>query len=430
MKTRFCTALGGASCLCLVVFMGCGGVAPATGQSSDQVVQPEKAAPEAMVEGAITVNGRVYVPLTDNAVAPWGSKQLSEMTIDELAEAMTARLGRYDGNGGYTMYRAIKPDYALARSIRDDESLPGGAPTRAAPGHIIDPSVGENAQYLLNSINPGTPSTYDPRIEPNNPFAYPYSTIVYDLGPGTRSCTGTYIGPNQDTLLTAAHCVRSSDVSNPPSSFNPADQNGYTPYGTFYGCYNWWYPTAWDTTRSGGCAATPQTFACQQYDYSVIDFRPCGNPTIALTGTMGFTENSGSSQWASGVYHYGYPGFFNLSGNPPDTVTPGSTFPCANVNPYGWFPFLCGAEGVPSQTVKFSLYNGSSLGSGPDFVANAVTSSQGESGGPWYYISGTTPYEVAVEVADVSLGTIGNQYNLGRFIDTTVWNFIFANANP
>jgi V8-like Glu-specific endopeptidase len=430
MKTRFCAALASVCCLGLGVFVGCGGVVSTPGEPSGTVAPAEKDfAGGTTVDGAITVDGRIYVPLTeaDNAPASWGSKLLSEMTVEELAEATTARLGVYDGNGGTKMYRALKPDSVMAQVIRSQESQPGGPPMMTAPGHIIDPGVNEQPQWLFGLLNPGTPLTSDFRTQPSNPFAYPFSTIVFLQQSDGTTCTGTYIGSHSDTLLTAAHCNRGNGSSHPPSSVTPADLNGLAVFGTFSGCYNWFYPSAWDTARSGGC---PGSSACIQYDYSVIDYRPCGNPTIANTGTMGFTANSGGSQWASGVYHYGFPGSYSLSGNPPDTSGGGPNPPCgAAANPSGEFPFLCGAFALPSQSVKYQVYNGSSCGSsGYDFLANAVSSSQGDSGGPWWYISGTTPYVVAVERGDETL--CGGPVNDGRFIDTTLWNFIFANANP
>lgn len=430
MKKSLLRGAACAWCLCPVL-LGCGGTAPQSGQSSDHANPPEIATPEAMVDGAIIVDGRVYVPLTDadNAVATWGSKSLKEMSIDELAEAMTARLGRYDGNGGYTMYRALKPDYALARSIRGDESRPGGAPTLSASGHIVDPGISENPQWLLNAINPGVAQTSDPRVAPNS-SAYPFRAIVFaQLSSGAGSCSGTYIGPNIDTMLTAAHCNRTNGSSHPPSKVTPGAQGTSAPFGSFSGCYNWWYPSAWDTAISGGCPG--QQLTCSQYDYSVIDYRPCGNPTIAQSGSMGFAENSGNSQWASGISHYGYPGAYNLVGSPPDTNTnnPGTITPCAGANPSGIFPFMCGAGPIlPTQTIQYQLFGGQFFGSGFEFEANAVTSSQGDSGGPWWYTSGGTPFEIAVEVGDNSPD--GNQWNFGRFIDSTVWNFIFTFSNP
>jgi V8-like Glu-specific endopeptidase len=427
MEKALWTALPSTSALLIFLILGCGGVSSSlsTGQAERS---PEPGASQT-VDGAITVNGRIYVPLTDadNVPAPWGSKLLSEMTLEELAEATTARLGIYDGNGGNKMYRALNPDLAIAQAIRDQESLPGGAPQSSAAGISVSPSL--RPQWLLNSSNPGVPQTADPRTQPSNPFAYPYSTIVFIQQSDGSDCTGTYIGPNQDTMITAAHCNRSNGASHPPSSVTPADYNGYAPFGTFSGCYNWWYPTAWDTSTSGGCPGNGSS-ACKQYDYSVIDYRPCGNPTIASTGTMGFTSNSGSSQWASGVYHYGFPGPYALKGSPPNTVQPGNIPGCgATANPSGLFPFLCGQSAVPSGSVKFQVYNGSSCGSsGYDFLANAVSSSPVDSGGPWYYISGTTPYVIAVESGAENL--CGGPVNDGRFIDTSVWNFIFAYANP
>jgi V8-like Glu-specific endopeptidase len=421
---------------CVSVFaafvLGCGGVATAPSEPPGQVERNVEPSAAATVDGAITVDGRIYVPLTeaDNAPASWGSKLLSEMTVEELAEATTARLGVYDGNGGTKMYRALKPDLITAQVIRAQESQPGGPPMMTAPGHIIDTSVSEKPDWLLNAVNPGVPQTNDPRVQPNNPFAYPYSTIVFVQQSDGSSCTGTYVGSHSDTMLLAAHCNRTNGSSHSPSSVTPADLNGYAPYGTFSGCYNWWYPSAWDTAISGGC---PGSSACWQYDYSVIDYRPCGNPTIASTGTMGFTENSGGSQWASGVYHYGFPGWYTVGGSPPDTTgqpTGIGNPPCGGgINPSGEFPFLCGAGLLPSQSVKFQLYNGSSCGSsGYDFVANAITSSQGDSGGPWWYINGTTPYEFAIERGDNSV--CSGRWNDARYIDTTVWNFIFAHSNP
>ena len=425
------TALSCAGYLGFGVLFGCGGVMSAPGEPSDPVVPADKTfAGATTVDGAITVNGRVYVPLTDkdNAVAPWGSKLLSEMTVEELAEATAPRLGRYDGNGGYKVYRALEPATELARSIRDDESLPGGPPKLAAPGQLIDPTVSEKSQFLLSIFNPGVAQTSDPRVQPNNHYNYPYSPIVW-----TQStygfCSGVYVGPNEDTMLTAGHCVRTNESSHPPTTVTPAAQGGYAPYGSFSGCYYWWYPSAFDTAITGGC---PGSHACDPYDYAVIDYRPCGNPTITSTGSMGIKENTGSSDWASGVYRFGFPTWYTVGGTPPDTTgQPGlvGNPPCgASANPGGYYPFLCGASALPSMSAQFQLYNGSSFGSGYDFETNTLTESQGDSGSPFYVISGTSPYVIAIADTDNQPG--GNQWNVGRFIDTTVWNFIFYYANP
>jgi V8-like Glu-specific endopeptidase len=424
-----------ACCPCFAAFAGCGGgVAPATGGSSDHATHAPSTTTrgaETTVDGAIVVDGRTYVPLLeeDNTAAPWGSKLLSEMTVDELAEAMAPRLGYYDGNGGYKLYRALDPSTELAQAIRNDESLPGGPLKRSASGQIVDPSVNEKTQFLLNSINPGVAQTSDARTQPNNHYNYPYSPIVWVQLSNGSFCSGVYVGPNSDTMLTAGHCVRTNKSSHPPSTVTPAAQGGYDPYGSFSGCYYWWYPSGFDTAVSGGC---PGTHACDQYDYAVIDYRPCGNPTIASTGTMGFKENTGSSDWASGVYRYGFPGWYAVVGSPPDTIGQAmgtGNPPCgAAANPGGYYPFLCGTVVLPSQSVQFQLFNGSWFGSGYDFETNAITESQGDSGGPFWVVSGTTPYVIAL--TDTDNQPDGNAWNVGRFIDTTVWNFIFSYANP
>jgi V8-like Glu-specific endopeptidase len=364
--------------------------------------------------GAINVYGDWYVPLPDDysAVAPRTPPQ--EMSVADLAKAMSPILVR-EGR----RYRALEPNEDLARATLGG-TLVGTTFGGSVPG-TLQPSSDVHPEYLFTNSNPGVPQNGDSRT--GDPNGYPYSPIVY-LNSPAGTCTGTYVGPNQDTLITAAHCVEFNGATNTSFSFTPAayGSNGDgsvtdAPWGSFTGCYDFWYPSAWGTS----CPGTGDAFTngCGQFDYAVVDFRRCGNPTIGQTGTMGVSVNVTS---LSNVRHDGFPTWYTTSGTPPNQfASPAFTGnpPCGLANnAFQAWPFECGQSG--SATVNSFAIESGNIGQSP-----------GDSGGPWYITkSDGFPYVVAINSGyHFYPGCGGTCYrNFARRIDTSVFNFIIAHS--
>ena len=122
----------------------------------------------------------------------------------------------------------------------------------------------------------------------------------------------------------------------------------------------------------------------------------------------------------------GFPGWYKTSGNPIDQSSlMGDNPPCGlNNNPLEAFPFECGQSGS-------MILNGTR-------VESALASeSPGDSGGPiWIPVNGShnNAAVVAILTGDIAYactgGPTGNTCfrDFGRWIDTSVWNFINANA--
>jgi hypothetical protein len=415
-----------------------GGSTDHVGSSPNRTGAIETLSP-AEAAGAIRVDGRLYAPMSQDYKPPYvGSGPARDLSLDDLVQAISPILGDSEGH----LYRATQLNYDLGRAIKAGQLL-GDVVNGTLPG--APPQQPQQLQpqaWNLDPTAPNHPQTYDLRTFDGYGPNYPYGTIVYLQLSNGGTCTGTYIGPNYDTLITAAHCMRSGGVNTLPRTFTPQAFGGdpqnpgkvtYAPYGSYNGCYNWWYLTAWDSQNNGGpCTSTGDNHAngCAYYDFAVVDFRPCGNPTISQTGTMGVDINNTNL----GVEHLdGYPGsyqFQTTAGEPDNNGNSGTRFPAcgATTNPQFLFPVLCGMYGVADFSSNDN-YTDESQG---------VTGSPGDSGGPWYQtrIDGYS-YVDAINTGgrwywNLFTGCgLNNCYdNYGRRIDTFVWNFITTYAHP
>lgn len=377
--------------------------------------------PRVMPDGAIAVDGKWYVPLTKDYNPPQIDLTIpaKDLPLDQLAQAISPILGR-DGK----LYRALDPDYDTAQAIKEGKLLNGGGSMGRRP---------ETLQYLFNPSSPGNPQVNN--YESSIGSSYPYSTVVYIQawnGGGNQqgseaTCTGTYVGAH--TLITAAHCVSNNgtqwgnDMQFTPAAWGYGGNVSGAPYGQYYGCYDWWYPSAW----SSSCPGTDSYGSgCAQYDYAVVDFRRCGNPTINNTGWMGVIVNDSS---LPSVELDGYPGFYTLSGSPPNNVS-GSTYPgCgSNNNPNGKFPFECGMSGP-----------GDLNSDGWSIESDTVSGGPGVSGGPWWVNLSGNPYCDGPCVAGTNIGDrayfdlykcgFNDCYrNYGHLVDTAAWNFFTSHS--
>lgn len=401
-------------------FLGCSGA----GQSETEVASAK--------DGTIVVDGKTFEPLgadwTSNArgtgVDSYGSADdpdggakptnVADRSESELAEDLRPILGR-DGK----LYRASEPATDLARALKRGESLgnhvAGGSASKQlyAP---VDDSL--HTDFLFNPGNPGHPQSTDYRTA-DDINSWPSRTVVFlaaTAPDGAKAnCTGTYVGAH--TLITSAHCVRLNGHSYGMNIvFTPGARgtNGVPttmPFGQYNGCYDWWYPTAWDTTGD------------ESYDYAVIDFRRCGNPTINRTGWMGVQENANSFP---AEREDGYPGPYTVGSDGVDNAAPlGTGTPgCGRTaNPSGFYPFLCGSSG-PAETNDYRL------------ESDTLNDTPGDSGGPWWqwYSNHTDPRVDAVASGyrsyfDFLKCGFDNCYrNYGHLVDTNYWNFIVAHS--
>jgi Trypsin len=397
---------------------------------------------------SIRVFDNLYVPLTDDdRVVP--TKLMKDLALDELAKALSPVLV-VEGKP----YRLAQPNSDLARAAQSGYTmgtLPVAdakpvdfsrtkvamrSPRGSALGNLsLDTSRATptiQVDWFFDPNNPGQPIyANNDAAEPGN--AYPWLAEVYMQRPsGSPLCTGTYVGPHMDTLLTAAHCIVTGGMSNGyPIQFTPnAVGTGGTPYdspfGTFNGCYYVWYPSGW-----GNCVGS-EGDSCEQYDYAVVDFRPCGNPTIV--DTMAVAITSGNNAAFYNIQLGGYPGaYWFQNGSPPDPVSAndpsgsGPTYPpCGtNVNRYNLSPLLCGTGGGSAQS------NGSSF----EVDSANLNDSAGESGAAMWGFNGSTAYEIAIMMNERSYFdfwqcALGLCYrDTGHLIDNNVWNFIRTYAN-
>lgn len=390
-------------------------------------------------DGSITYEGRVYAPYQPPSSAPQGTEgtlgvsgvreaqgispsvaaaqfaRPEDMSEAELAEAITPVLVR---SGDPTLYRTLEPATELAHAVKLGQALGQGQSDGASPEGS---SSGQHLEYLFQTSNPGVPTTQDSRFDASG-LGWPYTTIVFMQVAG-GACTGTYVGPH--TLVTAAHCLYSAERQALWSSItftpNAKGQNGSVmsaPFGS-YGppgngvCYNAWFPSAW--------ANNPTDLT---WDYGTIDFRPCGNPTIAKTGWMGITPNAtvGSTMCIDG-----YPGWFKVASDGSTTTQSGfSQFPGSQpgcgwgTNPNGDFPLLCGECWItPAYWTGIKL------------ETQYISASPGDSGGPWWQFIGNSPQLIGIASREnywpcgfLDLSTCyGNQ---ASGITTTVWNFIVS----
>jgi len=410
---------------------GCSG--GTTGPAPETTGESQAASPTDP-PGSLRVDGRLFLPVADDYMpppAPLG--RLKDLSIDEIAQAMSPILGSQGQR-----YRAAELNYELAQAIKSDQVL-GNLVNGALPGAV---PTGDNLApeaYLFNPSNPGNPQNTDYRTEDGT--SYPYSALVYVQGP-TGIASGTYIGPNEDTLLTAAHVVRLNGVSNSPLKFTPGaiGVNGtvtIAPYGQYTsGCYYWWYPSAWDSLVSGGCPSPGGDEwgnGCSQYDVAVVDFRPCGNPTISHSGTMGVSINqstfpgSGSSAQHGDGYPAPYTFYTDSHGKANTTPVNPTINACGpSANPYNFYPYPCGMTGPGNMGPN-----------GYDFISDTLSITEGDSGGPlWQYKSDGYPYQNSIIVgweAFFNFNYCGLNFcfrDYGRLIDTGVWNFITTYSNP
>ncbi len=161
------------------------------------------------------------------------------------------------------------------------------------------------------------------------------------------------------------------------------------PFGEYTStCYDWWYPSAWDSTGS------------EQYDYAVFDFRPCGNPTINAAGWMGITVNQNDfGLGAGGVELDGYPG------PPLDACAEG-------------YAYDCGQEFSGDVRDSYQV------------ESDGVSSTAGQSGGPWWQEQNNSPQVCGTDIGEESYadptkcGLDACYRDYGHLIDTPYWNFI------
>jgi len=399
--------------------------------------------------GTVHINGRTFVPATDDDeyfAHPPPNKVVSDMSLEEVAWAVSPTLSYQNKS-----YRLAEPDYDLARAIQSENSLgvshhipgalPGGPnaaaspallPTTRAPSVVNGPTLlpaGGSTIHPLDFYDPNTPSNpevYATFESGDTTFVWPFSTIVY-LQPS--GCTGTYVGPHAETLLTALHCLRSHGVYAPyPQSMTPfaSGTNGNPttrPCGTFSGDYPWYYPTAWDTLNCGNPTAS---FNCSQYDYAVIDLSP-GNGTTFCAGAMGIQEFVSNGPISGTVRVDGYPGWWWYSGSPPEPygapANPPYNAPCDALgqhinNPSSLYPFLCGEAGSASIASGWRIETGN-IGANP-----------GDSGAPFSingYLAGMisssyTYYDLGCQIDSLC------SRNYGHAVDPPFWNMITTYA--
>jgi hypothetical protein len=379
--------------------------------------------PASQLPGAIYLNNEWLVPLPDDYRADAPQTPWQEMAVEELAKAMSPIVGHAGRR-----YRAVRPNEDLARATLSGRLL-GDVAGNFAPG-LPPSSSAVHLDYLFNPSNPGVPepSGGNSDFREINVNGYPYSTVVYlqiTYSDGTTgTCTGTYVGGHFDTLLTAAHCLDNNNLGAASITFTPAayGQTGNgtvtsAPFGSFNGCYNTAIPSGWGTT----CSSKNESNACTPFDYAVVDFRPCGNPTIASTGTMGVIFNATS---LTNVRVDGFPSWYAALGTPPNPV---STFafsgspPCGlNNNPLQAWPAECGESGPAALN-------------GPRLESGVLIETPGDSGGPWWVaVNGSIENPALIAITTgfdfYPCGRSTCYRNFGRYIDTSVWNFIVANS--
>jgi hypothetical protein len=359
------------------------------------------------------------------------------MSLTELAAVITPILGR---NG--QLYRAAEPNYALAQAIRSGQLLNGGGSTGSVGTNATTGPTGVDmlaqplqGDWLFSPNNPGTPQTTNFSLF-GPTTTYPFTTEVFleewlnnnQMGSAGSHCSSTYVGAH--TLITAAHCVfEGGNLFGKDMRFTPAATGSggiptIMPFGQFNNgntsCYDWWFPGGWTTSCSNNL-----TKACSQYDFAAVDFRPCGNPTIAQTGWMGITVNETS--FPSPIYSGGYPQAYQFSGSPPNPdIFPGPNPGCGpSQNPNNFYPFLCSTT---ESFASVSTFNNSWMISE---VSDDPTG--GISGGPVWQTQAAGACNPGPCVTGINQGewidtgscpTGKCYYNAGRRIDTTVWNFL------
>jgi hypothetical protein len=375
-----------------------------------------------MPDDAIVVDGKVYVPVTPEWRPPaMSTTPVKDLPLETLAWNVSGMLGR-DGQ----IYRAFEPDYELAEAIQSGVLMHGGGSPGSAPPGI-------HPDFLFDPGNPGHPQLSN--FSSPDPTSYPYSAVVYQQAytganwtGSLANCSAAYVGAH--TLVTAAHCVQQNGIIfGNWMKFTPAARGtGGTPtsepYGQYSGCYDWWYPGAfyWQCPGNGD----ENSNGCAQYDYAVVDFRRCGNPTINAAGWMGVIVNDGSF---SSVRIDGFPRPYNVLGNPPDDTESGSTpyNACGTSNnPSGYYPFGCGMTGN-------AYINGYKIES------DSMTVMGGQSGGPWWTQLSGNPYCNGPCLTGVTTGDEGYTdvgrcgfsecfRNFGHTMDTAFWNFLASHS--
>jgi trypsin len=373
--------------------------------------------------GSTSNDGQTYAPyqppstpvsaILPATVASRGSAAIKpeDMSEADLAEAMTPVRVQ---SGDPTLYRGTRPAVEVAHAIKTGQLLGQGSSAGALPSET---TPGLKLDYLFQTSDPGAPSKQDSRFDEST-LGYPFTTMVFL----SDWCSGTYVGPH--TLVTAAHCLYSATKSplwtnltftpmakGKNATVTSAPFGSYGPPGSGV-CYDAWFPSGWANNPTDGT-----------WDYATVDFRPCGNPTIARTGWMGITPNA-TVNWTLNVS--GYPNWYLVGSNglpnPANSSTPGASPGCGwGANPAGDFPFLCGESWVSG-----------SYWSGIKLETNTISLSPGDSGGPWWesigsasaQLIGITTAEVSYSCGFLNLSTCYSNEASG--ITTTVWNFIVS----
>jgi len=270
-----------------------------------------------------------------------GSPIVTRAEADRIGALWTPERMRTARDADVAAAAAPKPAAVTSGAVTagSPASIAGAPPAGARPVPRPEDHAAirpDGYPYLFNA--------WDPTSQ-----AWPYSTVgrlffTDDTGQGFGCSGSVVVAGNKSTVDTAGHCVFNADTKKWFSnwSFCPAYRDGKCPYGT------WVARQAW--TRS--------EWQNKQWEYDlgeVVMWYNSRGPLTDIVGSAGIAWNYDRNQYFE---HLGYPFYPPFSGNLHECDAPYAT----QENPDG-------VLGI----------------SGPNTIGIGCDSTEGSSGGPWFF---------------------------------------------